>query len=146
MQARTNPFHDLERVFDRMSEQFDEAADWWQDDEQRSEQSPAIDLVDSGDAFTATVDVPGFDRDDITARVSGHTLTIRADHSETAETDEGRYLRRERRHRSLERTVRLPAAADPADATARLRNGVLTVTIPKQEPTETPRQLDIDLE
>jgi HSP20 family protein len=92
------------------------------------------------------VDVPGFDREELQVSVADHTLTITAEHSEITESEGERYLRQERRHRSLERTLRRPAAAAPTDATARLRNGVLTVTIPKQEPTEPPRQLAIDVE
>jgi HSP20 family protein len=146
MQSGTNPFRELERVFDRMGEQFDDAADWWHGDEPISltQRAPAIDLVDTGDAFTATADLPGFDRDEIDASVSDHTLTITANHSGHSAAEDGRYLRQERHHRSLERSIRLPATADPSDATARLRNGVLTVTMPKREASKDARQLDID--
>lgn len=164
-----NPFSEIERMFERMSRQFEGM------EESMFAGTVAVDVEDRGDAYVVTADLPGFDREEVRVELSGETLTIGAEHDEATEqrsgtgtgeksderetdegqdereadegrgvrgtekerdesgVEEGRYLRRERRRRSVSRSVRLPDAVD-ADATdATYRNGVLTVIFPKLE-------------
>jgi HSP20 family protein len=149
MSSQSNPFRELERVFDRMSEQFDAARNWGSESplgEWGASGDPAVDLTDSGSEYEVTVDVPGFDRSEIDVHLSDHTLSITASHDDTTDESEENYLRRERSHRSLRRTVRLPEAANTETVSARLRNGVLIVTIAKQEPSESARTVEIEAE
>jgi HSP20 family protein len=136
-------------MFERLSDEFESATSWgaesgfgnWSESGGLS-----VDLTDRGEEYEVTVDVPGFDRSEIDARVSDHTLTITASHDDSTEESEENYLRRERSHRTLQRTIRLPEAADPEAVRAQLRNGVLTVAIAKQEPSEAAREVEIEAE
>ena len=77
--------------------------------------------------YVIRAELPGLDPDkDIEVTVSGRILTIRA---ERRQQDDGPY-RSEFRYGSLARAVRLPAAVDPADVTARYDKGVLEVSVP----------------
>jgi len=142
MSARSNPFEELERIFERMSRQLDETS------HRMGSRGPigrlssesgsmAIDLVEHDGEFVATVDLPGFEREDVDLRVSDHTLHLEAEHDEATEESEEDYLRRERRHQSVQRSVRLPEEVDKEAVTARMKNGVLTVRLPKAESEET---------
>jgi len=149
MSMRANPFDEIERLFDRLSRQFEEASRTWDSGESfdflpASAESMSVDLAEHDDAFVVTVDLPGYERDDVDVRVTDHTLTIDAETDESTEEGEPEsYLRRERRHRSLHRSLRVPEAVAPEDVTARMKNGVLTVTLPKQE-TESAKTIKID--
>jgi HSP20 family protein len=144
MQRQNNPFADLERMFERMTDQFDDAAEWWTEEGRPGTGArPAADVVDHADEIVVTVDVPGFTSEEVDIRVSDRTLRVEADHSETAEEHDGDYVRRERHHATATRSLRLPAEVDPDAASATLTNGVLTVTLPKSEAEET-RRIDID--
>ncbi|QLD85867.1 Hsp20/alpha crystallin family protein [Natronomonas halophila] len=125
-----NPFDEIERMFDRMSnrlEPFDEGV---------FEGSVAVDIEETDDAYVVTADLPGFDRDDIDVELAGDRLTLSATHteaeSEEGDEDGGRYLRRERRQQSVSRSVRLPEPVDEDATEAEYNNGVLTVTLPKE--------------
>lgn len=146
MSTRSNPFEELERLFDRLSRQFEDA-DWWGGGSPitwpAATSSLAVDLVERDDAFVVTVDLPGFDRDEVDVDVTDHTLRIVAEHEEETEASEETYLRRERRQASQRRSVRLPAEVDPDAVEARMRNGVLTVTLPKGEVAEA-RRIEIE--
>lgn len=149
MAGKSNPFDELEELFDRMTRQFETAARAWDVENaapfERSTEgsSVGLDLADEGDAFVVTVDVPGYETDDLDVRLTGETLRVSGERERTVE-DEGReYVRRERRTDSFSRQVRLPEPADPDDVEARLRNGVLTLRIPKVEPGEGARSIDI---
>lgn len=133
-------------MFDRMSRQFDEATDRWGDEEWgliRGGGDFAVDLMDRDDAFVVTVDMPGFEREDIDLRVSDQTLWIEGERSESSEEGSESYLHRERRRESVRRSVRLPAPVTPDEVEAKLRNGILTITVPKAEPAAEARRIDI---
>jgi HSP20 family protein len=105
----------------------------------------AVDLVERDDTFVVTADLPGFERDDVEVTVTDHTLRIEAggETTDREEDEEGRYLRQERRHRSVDRSVRLPEEVDTDAATGTMRHGVLTVTLPKLI-VEEAHQVEID--
>lgn len=141
MSARNNPFEELERLFERMSRQFDDASRRWESEgpfgRWMSEfESMAIDLVEHDDEFLVTVDLPGFERDDVEIRITDHTLRIEAEHETAMEEEEEQYLRHERRHESTQRSIRLPDEVDKEGVKARMKNGVLTITLPKREAEE----------
>lgn len=138
MSSRYNPFTEIERFFDQMSRQFEEVSgsleagegvDRWT----ATLESMAIDVVEQDERFVVTADLPGFEHDDVELRITDTQLHIEAQHSEHVEEEEGRHIRRERRHRSLSRSVELPLAVDVENVEASMKHGVLTITLPKQE-------------
>ena len=148
MSSRSNPFEELERLFERMSRQFEESSRMWEPDEDFAQwtaagEEMAVDLVDHDDEFVVTVDLPGFERDEVEIRVTDHTLHIEAEHEEATEEEKEQYLRHERRHQSRRRSILLPDEVDKQNVNARMKNGVLTITLPKLEGEEA-RSIDIE--
>jgi HSP20 family protein len=90
-----------------------------------------IDVAEHDDEIVVTADVPGFEKADIDLSIAGDVLTIRADRGAESEHDSDSYVRRERRHHSVRRTIRLPAEIREGEASASYSNGVLTVTLPR---------------
>jgi len=139
--SSSNPFTDIERFFERMSDQFDDASRRWGSGDGWSSafESMAVDLLERDDEFVVTADLPGFERDDIDIRVTDHTLRIEAERDEETETEDETYLRRERRHATASRSIRLPEEVETDGVSARMEHGVLTVTLPRAEVTEAKR-------
>ncbi|WP_225336583.1 Hsp20/alpha crystallin family protein [Halomicrobium urmianum] len=148
MSGRNDPFETIEQMFEQMSRQFGDAAETWGGGAGFGEMGlgkMGVDLADRGDEFVVTVDVPGFEEDEIDLRLTDDTLQIAATHERATEEREETYLRSERQHRSLRDRVQLPEPVAEDETEATLRNGVLTVRLPKAEPTEAGgRQIDID--
>lgn len=138
-----NPFEELERLFRRMSRQFEEATDEWEP----GVESPGridLDVVEREDAYEVSADLPGFEKDDVDVRLSGRTLRIEAEREEREEReDEGTYLQQERR-RSVSRAVTLPEPVDADAVSASYENGVLTVTVPRAEPVTEGATIEIE--
>lgn len=128
---RQNPFTEIERMFDQLSNQFGEF-------ETRTEMggSIAIDVADTGDAFEVTADMPSFESDDIQVTIPD-PQTVRIDASRTSETqteedeEDVHYIRRERQEQSISRSIPLPDDIEESEATADFDNGVLTIHLPK---------------
>jgi HSP20 family protein len=99
------------------------------------------DLKDTGKEFELTADLPGFEKDQVTIHVTREGLELEARAAgEKSEEDDGRgYIARERRYRSLHRAVAFPEDVDPDKVSAELKNGVLTVRVPKADPSASKR-------
>jgi HSP20 family protein len=143
MMRRPSPFADLESWFDRMNEQVEQLGRF--DGNWMRSSDFAIDVAEHDADVVVTADLPGFEKSDIDVSVSERTLTIRADRDVDAAHEAGSYLRRERRHTSVRRSVPLPAHVVEDDATASYKNGVLTVTLPRRHVVdEDSRHIDVE--
>ncbi|MFB6195396.1 MAG: Hsp20/alpha crystallin family protein [Haloplanus sp.] len=136
-----NDTSDFDDLFERMSRNFGFGTQG-----RRSDAEFPIDVVRHDDELVVTADVPGFESAAFDVSVDGDLLTIRAESdSETdAEDAEGAYVRRERRHRAVRRTIRLPVDVDGEGASATYRNGVLTVSIPVETDDDGVRHIDVE--
>jgi HSP20 family protein len=91
-----------------------------------------MDVSESKEGYTVTVEVPGAKREDITVESQDNVVTIRGEkRDEREEKDEHRHYL-ERRYGTFSRSFRLPADASD-NIRAVFRDGVLTVEVPKQE-------------
>lgn len=137
--SRRNPFEELEQLFERMSKQVD-TGEWGS-----FGPSVSADVIDTDDTIEVAVDVPGFEREDIDLTLGDGRLHIAAEHEHTEEESDPstRYIRKERSHTSINRSIRLPDTVVEDEATATLQNGVLTVTLPKADPQDSGKQIDI---
>lgn len=106
-------------------------------------ESMAIDLIEHDDQYVVTVDLPGFERNEIDVQVTDHILRINARYDETIEEQDALYLRHERRRESMRRSIRLPDEVEVDGVKATMKNGVLTITLPKLE-AEKARTIDIE--
>ena len=98
---------------------------------------PPIDISDSPDALRFTVEVPGLDESEFEVTVEADLLTIKGEKQVSKVDDSERIVRSESSGGAFTRSFRLPFEADPDSVSGALRNGVLTVTIPKPESPRT---------
>lgn len=101
-----------------------------------------LDVSEAGDEFTIRASLPGIKPEDMQITVQGDTLTIRGEGRSEEERKGERWLLRERRCGSFQRSVTLGTPVDSEKAQARFENGVLTLTLPKSAGTR-PRSIRI---
>ncbi|AEG48587.1 MULTISPECIES: Hsp20/alpha crystallin family protein [Sphingomonadaceae] len=94
---------------------------------------PAVELVDEDKAYRLTAELPGLSDDDIDISVADGLLTIAGEKKEETERKDKGYVFSERRYGSFRRQVSLPSDVDPNAITAAFKDGVLTVTLTKDE-------------
>ena len=143
-----NPFTELQRLFERMSEQYDESAEAWTFDQPFGElalgaESMAIDVVERDDAYVVVMDLPGFERDDVDIQVTDTRLRVDAERETTVAEEGDRYVHREREEQSAERSIELPEPVRVDDVTAMMEHGVLTVRLPREE-VEEAQEIEIE--
>jgi HSP20 family protein len=106
---------------------------------------PAINMYEGTDAVTIEVHVPGADPKDIDLTVEDNALYIKGKRETNQVDQKVNYHRRERFNGGFNRIVSLPEGLDPEKIEAKCRDGILTVTIAKQE-AKKPRQISVKVE
>ena len=102
---------------------------------------PRVNTYESPDEFVMRVEIPGVKRRDLELRMEGRDLSISG--TEQTEEPRGEVRRRERAEGTFERHVLLPEKADlTKDPEATLRNGVLTIRVPKKSEAAT-REVEV---
>lgn len=105
---------------------------------------PALDVVENSDGFTVSCELPGLDQKEIDINLASNVLTIRGE-KKTDKTDKGaRVFRREIRGGSFQRTLSLPESVDSEKVTAELKDGILSITLPKREDAK-PKQISVNV-
>lgn len=103
---------------------------------------PSFDIKETAQGFVFIADLPGVKQEDLDINLTGSRLTITG-RRESEERKEGEnYFATERNFGSFSRTFSLPEGVDPNGVGAELKNGVLTLTVPKV-PEVQPRKISI---
>jgi HSP20 family protein len=96
--------------------------------------TPSMDVVDLGDKFQLTVEMPGISKEDINIEVTPNDVEISAEKKTEEEVKRKNWLQRERSSTSFYRYLELPEALKTNDIDAQFKDGILTLTLPKVEP------------
>jgi HSP20 family protein len=137
---RLDPFAgllDLQRTFSNLlaptAQTEDEFGNW----------VPAVDVYSDENAVVVQAEVPGLDRKDIEVNLDEGILTIKGERKHEKERKENGYHFVERAYGKFYRAIRVPAEVDGTKVKAEMKEGVLTITLPKAEQAKA-RQIEIE--
>lgn len=121
----------LARRFDRL---FDDSFErFCAPSTQGHQRSPALDVVEADRSYTVRLDLPGVAKEDVKVAIDGRRVSIEASARQEDEKKDGeRVVYRERSQASFARGFKVAAELDQAESTAKLENGVLTLTLVKR--------------
>jgi HSP20 family protein len=102
-----------------------------------------IDVQDNKTEYLVEAELPGVQKNEISIALNDGRLNISVTKSESIEEKDKNYLHRERRYTSMSRNILL-ADADASGVKAKLDNGILCVTVPKQTKANTGVVIDIE--
>jgi HSP20 family protein len=103
---------------------------------------PAMDLSESDNEVTASIELPGLDKEDIKVSIHNGVLTVCGEkRQETTENGDNMHTV-ERSYGCFKRSVGLPADVDADKVKASYKSGVLKVTLPRVE-SKKPKQIPI---
>jgi len=93
--------------------------------------APASDASSNEDAYRITMELPGVEEKDIELSVHDGMVTVTGEKSATREEQGETWFFSERQYGQFSRSFRLPPDADGDKVDAHLKDGVLSVTIPR---------------
>jgi HSP20 family protein len=130
-----SPFYDFHRNLDRL---LGEA--WSPSIARRATPSyPLLNVSEDDDAVYVRAEVPGMDMNDLEITLVDSSLSIKGERT----PEQGKYYRQERPSGVFQRLVSINTPVDRDAVAATLKDGVLTITLPKAEETK-PRKISIN--
>ncbi len=128
--ARWDPFRDLLTIQHRLERLAIGPQGW----------TPAIDLSETVQAYILAAELPGVPREQVRIDIRDGKLTLQGRREARVSCE--RYHQVERGHGEFCRSVVLPQAVDTAGIVAEMRDGILTITVPKA-PDSGPVRVDV---
>jgi|SRR5579883_260036 len=103
---------------------------------------PQFEVKETKDEYVFKADLPGIKESDLDISMTGNVLTV-SGRREAERKDEGEtYYAYERSYGSFSRSFTLPDAADAENVRAELKDGVLTLRLPKK-PEMQPKRISV---
>jgi HSP20 family protein len=92
---------------------------------------PRMNIEDKGNEIRVTAELPGVSESDVEVTLDEDMIIIAGEKRQEEEVDEGGMRLVERAFGRFRRAIQLPFAPDPGAVDAQFRDGVLTITVPK---------------
>jgi HSP20 family protein len=94
---------------------------------------PRVDVIETDKAYELHVAVPGMNKEDFKIDLNDNYLTISGERKFTRQHNENHFCSLETQYGSFSRSFALPENVNTSKINARYVNGILEVTIPKDE-------------
>ncbi|MBZ5698387.1 MAG: Hsp20/alpha crystallin family protein [Acidobacteriia bacterium] len=98
-----------------------------------------LEMAESDDNLTVRAEVPGFSTKEVEINVEPRRLTITGKHEAKEEGKKGKTIYSERCAKEVLRSIDLPAEVDSSKVTAILKDGILSIELPKAAHAKTVR-------
>ena len=129
--ARWDPLQDLLALHERLNRLAGDRAPGW---------APPVDLYETADHYVISVELPGLTRNDFEISVQDGKMIVSGTRPQRTGVNE-QFHRVERGRGPFLRSFALPQPIEDTGISADLRNGVLSVTVPKV--TARPRRVEV---
>ena len=94
---------------------------------------PIVDITEDDENIKIVAELPGLNKDDVNLKVTENSIEITAENQNEEEIKEENWIRKERSYTKYYRKLKLPNKVIAEKASAKYKNGVLELTIPKAE-------------
>jgi HSP20 family protein len=141
---RFNPFAEVSGLRDQINRLFDDVAQPRGEGAQPAGNrmwAPLVDVSENENEMIVRLDLPGVDRDSVDVQLTGDTLVIRGERRFERREGEG-YIHLERPFGTFQRSFNLAVPVQSDKVSASYKDGVLTVSLPKQEVVK-PRKIQV---
>lgn len=103
---------------------------------------PDVDVKETPEAYVFKADLPGIAEKDLEISLTGSRLTLSGKREEERREEKDTYFACERSYGSFTRSFTLPAGVDTERTRAELKDGVLTISVPKK-PEVQPKKIPV---
>lgn len=137
-----DPFREFETLQDEINRLFDTTR--WPESRGLYDRaySPAVDVMETADAYEVLCDLPGMDITDIDLSVADNVLTIKGEKRKQEKKPEASVYTEELASGRFQRTLSFPLPVDADKVDAMLKDGVLRISLPKREEVK-PKQITV---
>jgi HSP20 family protein len=134
-----NPFRDVDNIGRDVSNFFDFPSKLF-----AGMSSPRVDVYQTENDIIVKAEIPGVSKEDLNVYIDENSLRLLGQTKKENELKDENAYRTERYYGSFSRTIPLPVEVKSDQAKAEYRDGILSITVPKVEPSKAKgRKIDI---
>lgn len=104
--------------------------------------APAFEVRETKDSFVFKADLPGLEEKELDVSITANRVTVSGERKAERSEENDAWYTTERSYGAFSRTFTLPEGADAEHAEAELKQGVLTIVVPKRAEAK-PRKLSL---
>ena len=105
--------------------------------------APHMDVSETDKKVQVQAELPGVSENDIEVSLNEDVPTLRAEKKQERREERGGVHLSERSYGTFQRSLRLPFPVNPDQVQAQFENGVLRITLPKTQPQERTRRIQV---
>ncbi|TQV88775.1 Hsp20/alpha crystallin family protein [Aliikangiella coralliicola] len=135
---RFNPFRELDSWFNAYNRSL---ANQGKENPLSADWKPSVDIVESDKSFLIKAELAGVPKDDIQVQIDKNILTISGERK--SEITDEKHHRVETFYGSFSRSFSLPENVSEESIKAESKDGILYLTLPKHEPKEKLKKIEI---
>ena len=105
---------------------------------------PRVDVNETDKEIILDVELPGIDKKDVKVEVKDNTLSISGERNQEKKTENAESCRVERHYGKFERTFALPDTVLTDNVSAKYKDGILILTLPKTEKAK-PKEIAVEV-
>ncbi|MCB9481192.1 MAG: Hsp20/alpha crystallin family protein [Desulfobacteraceae bacterium] len=147
--VRWEPFRNVASLQDRINRMFDDVFSRMDssdmDEAAVGAWKPASDIYETADAIIVEIELAGVKKEDVNVEVNDNVLSIKGERKIEKEENSDNYYRRERFTGKFHRAFTIPMDVDVEKISAKFKDGVLVLEIPKPEEKK-PKKINVALE
>lgn len=146
--VKWEPFGNAAALQDRINQMFEDTFHNMDNNTKEYSMStwkPAVDIFENIDFITIEAELPGMKKEDVNVEVNDHVLTIQGEKDSFSEKKKENYYRKERISGKFHRAFTLPVDVDTDKITAKFKDGVLSLQVPKPQEKK-PKKISVTLE
>jgi len=138
---------DMNQLFDSFRLNFDDLFWPWRESSTftTSQRTPPMDIADIGNYYEMRLEMPGISKDNVDVQVTQNGIEIKAEGDEIKEEKGKNWLRRECSGVSYYRAIKFSEDLKTDNVNAELKDGVLTINLPKLEPKPSQKTKKINI-
>ena len=125
-----NPWNELQSLTRQLDELFSPT------EQQRRREFPAVNIWSEEDQSVLTAELPGINPAELEITCRDNTVTLKGVRHGYSQSAEDKFLRRERRSGSFQRSFTLPFKVDEEKISAEYKHGIVSVILPRREKPE----------
>lgn len=134
-----NPFRDVDNISREVSNFFDFPTRFF-----GGVSSPRVDVYQTEKDIVVKAEIPGVSKEDLNLYIDENTIRLSGQTKKENEFKDENAYRTERYYGSFSRSIPLPVEVKSDQAKAEYKDGILSITIPKLEPSKSKgRKIDI---
>lgn len=147
--VRWQPFG-ISPTFDKMRQRlnkmlYSDFFDFFDEETEMVQWKPVVDIKETDSAIIINAEVPGIKESDIDIKLEDNVLTLKGKRESNSEEKNEKYHKVERFYGEFYRSFNIPTNIDAEKIEAKLKDGVLSINLPKTESAK-PKQIKISNE